>query len=97
MAEFGRGGRQRHGVPSKGIGSCIVRRLSHPARTPSKRYGSRSLRPVARFIVENAGSPKFRSAPWGLRLRVVPREPVERGFCTTPNKKAAVPTTGTSG
>jgi hypothetical protein len=42
------------------IGSHIVRRLSHSAGVP---YGTRSLRPEARFRSRNAGSPGFRSAP----------------------------------
>jgi hypothetical protein len=50
-----------------------VRRLSHPAwifQAPGfqSEAGRRcSLRPETRFGFENAGSPRFRSAPWKLR------------------------------
>lgn len=49
-----------------------MRRLSHPAGStfgPSCQKGRRrcSLRPETRFGFENAGSPRFRSAPWKLR------------------------------
>jgi hypothetical protein len=74
----------------------IVRRLSHPARPPSQRDAFSSLRPETRFVVENAGRLGFSICSLEV-ASVTPHARPKNRLSRDTNKKAAVPTTGTSG